>query len=374
MLDYDVSRYCLSLCHSHRISSCFLIILLLPVFWVLPSVAALESFGTWRSTLTANLALESIEAKSDLSAGLEMSGCEMRMRTVVDRGDWRQQNLTVLCTLGQVDIKSDLRFEPHLHRFRDWITRLRWRDDATILTLTPKLTRSTNWLLLEVEHKASLGELSARGRWRAPTGSCVLLFYDTEVGISFSCCGIDSEVEIALKHDGFDAYTVSLSGLTFDTIPWLSLDLELTHSIDATIMTVEHDLSMTITPCSNALDLTLLAIWGSPSALSGLRVSKATLSWAIENWNLDVIASFDKEDWIRKTYWLRGKARGSFRLGYSGTLTTELVSLWTEDSLGELSFCLTHKQTPRRTFALSWSLHPQEKRLDTVSLLAQVKW
>ncbi len=354
---------------SRAISTIALLLLL-----SLQATAAPESSGTWTSTLTADLAPASIELKTDFTVGLALGEWEMRTRTVVDRGAWRQQNLTLLCAFGQVDIKSDLRFEPHLHRFRDWVTRLRWRDNAKTLTLTPKLTRSTNWLILEAEHTAGIGELSARARWRARTGSCVLVFHDTQFEIASSWCGVDSEVEIALNQGGFDEFTLSLSDLTFDTAPWLLLDLELAHSVDDTVITVTHNLLMPVTLCSDALELTLLTTWDGPLALSGLRISKAMLSWAIDDCTLEITACLDEETWIRKTYWLQGEATGRLPLGSCGTLTVDLSSLWTEEGLAEMSFSLTHKPTSRRTIAVSWSLSPQDQILERISLLAQVKW
>lgn len=352
----------------------FSLLLLLPMFRAQQTTAAPESFGTWTSTLIADPSLGSVDFKTDVTVGLELGGWEMRTRTVIERGAWRQQNVTVLCTFGQVDVKSDLRLEPHLTRFRDWITRLRWTGETLTFTVTPKLTRTTNWLIVEADHASPSATINSQLRLRAPTGSCSLSFYDAAAERCWQAGDAKIQIKAILDANGIPKLIASTSGLQWDAWPWASLSAEVVRTITATSLTAEVDLLPMILLDDKDLRLALTLAPSREGLFAPCGISKAVMTACMADWRANVTVYPHASDWIEKTYFLECKTRGSLGLAGAGSLTIDIVSLWTTTAPGKMTLALTHKPCAQRTFALQWALDLPHRSLDALSLLVQIEW
>lgn len=331
-------------------------------------------YGTWTSIFTVDPGDESLGLKVDVTAGLEFALWDARTRTVFDRGGWQQQNFTLIGEIGRLDVKSDLRLEPHLHRFRDWATRFRWRDDGLTVTVTPQLTRTTNWFIAEVDTSGSLVEMGGRIRWRAPTGSCKMTFHDARLTLSGTGCGIDAQGSILLDARGFRRLEVELSGLAWDGLPWVSCDIEIVRTLTGTDITFRPDDTMTLRPCDGDLRLVLTVHVPDLQDPGSWRLTKAVATWRSADWKVTVTALPEPAHWIRKTYWLESKATGTFRFDLAGSLIAEFEMLWTETAAEVLTFALTRRPTPHRSFALGWAMDLPARKLQEMTLSAQIRW
>jgi hypothetical protein len=337
-----------------------------------PSVSAqsltASSSGTWTTAITLEPLTWTWTLKSDVTLGLDLPDGAATARTVFDKGAWVQQNFTVKCQLGDMDVKSDLRFEPHLHRFRDWITSFRWTWDACSFTLTPKLTRTTDWLIVELDHEGETADVEAAVRLRAPTGSCALVFYDASLELSFTVCAVETGFEIVLDDDGFDRALLTLSDLRAAEIPWVTVDVEIKRTLAAMTVKLKPDIAVGSLLCAGDVKLSFNAELVDAANWLSVRVSEIALSWKVADWKIDVTADLEDDDW------LECKAKGTLKLGSAGTLTLDLTSSWTDTTLSEASFALTHKLTSRYTVGVNWTIDGLNERLDSLGLTFEVTW
>lgn len=126
--------------------------------------------GEWESTIAIEPATGTWSIETDFIVELEFADWIAVARTVFEDGAWKKQDFEIKGEFGDVDLESDLRFEPYKNRFRDWITKFEWESDELEFALTTKLTR-TNERLADLRDRAGMER--GRDRHILPVASSV---------------------------------------------------------------------------------------------------------------------------------------------------------------------------------------------------------
>ena len=277
--------------------------------------------GVWLSEIDATVA-----------AGFDSASASVRLG--FEDVDWTKLEFEVVAMLGVFEIESDLRFEPDKDRFRDWITKVEWGDDTLAFALISKLTRTTDYLIVEVEREWAAVELEADARLRAPSGGCSYSFYDASLDLEFMWCGIETDVEFEIDDDGLDEAALELSDLVIGTIPWVTFDMEIEWSPQETAIDLSADLALEGAWCGDDLTVELEADLPNAPSLLPVVIQEMAIEWSVDPWAFAATAILDPDEWIDDLYWLELETSAELPVGCWGELDVELVLLWDEVRLG----------------------------------------
>ncbi len=295
-------------------------------------------------------------------------------RAVFEDGAWEKQDFEVVGSIGDFEVESDLRFEPYKNRFKDWITEFEWELDELVFTLTTKLTRTTDWLIFEIEREWDDVEIDTSFRLRAPSGGCALLFYDAGLDLAFDWYGIETDLEVAFDDDGFDEFVVEFSDLNLTQIPWLTFDLEITWTLEKITVELSPDVVLESSLCAATFDLEFEASFPNEPNLLPISIDEACLTWDIEEWEIEANVYFNPDEWIDDVYWLEVEANATFDLDTCGEVSLDLTFLWTESKLGRARSVLTYEPVEKFSIAIEWDIHLNDERLDRLALELQTEW
>jgi hypothetical protein len=330
--------------------------------------------GEWESTISVEPPTSTWSTETDLSVEIIIGVWIAATGSVFEDNEWMKQDFSVEATFGSFDIESDLRFEPYKGRFRDWITEVEWEADALTFTLITKLTRTTDWMIIETERKWDMIEASTSFRLRAPTGSCALVFYDADADLTFDWCGFETDLEISFDDDGFDEVVAELSDLALTRMSWCTFDLEIARTIDKTDVKITPTAILESSWCEATLDLEFEGEFPNTPNLLPLAITEAVLSWEIGEWELEATAILDPDKWIAKTYWFELQADAAIDLGACGEVTLELTFLWTETDLGRSLFALAYESEDPFSVSIEGDFDLENGELDQLSLTLQSEW
>ncbi len=295
-------------------------------------------------------------------------------RTMFENGEWKSQELDVEGTIGDFAIESDLRFEPYNNRFRDWITKIEWEPDELALTLTTKLTRTTDWMSCEIKREWDVIEIDTSFRLRAPSGSCALVFYDADLDVEFDWYGVETDLEIAIDDDGFDEFVVEFSDLSLERVPWFTFDLEFTRTEENTVVKLSPDIVLESPRCAGTLDIELEGSFPSVPNILPLTITEVVLTWEIGEWEIEVTAALDPDEWIADLYWLEVEAEAAFDLGSCGEVSLDLTFLWTETALGRTQFVIAYEPRDEFSIAINADIDLDTGQLEYLALELQIEW
>ena len=295
-------------------------------------------------------------------------------RAVFEDGAWEKQDFEVVGNIGDFEVESDLRFEPYKNRFKNWITEFEWESDELALTLTTKLTRTTDWLIFEIEREWDAVEIDTSFRLRAPSGECALLFYDAGVDVVFDWCGIETDLEVAFDDDGFDEFVVEFSDLTLTQIPWLTFDLEITRTLEKITVELSPDAVLESLSCAGNFEVEFEGSFPNELNLFPISIDEASLAWDIEEWEIEANVYFNPDEWIDDLYWLEVKAQTVFDLDTRGEVSLDLTFLWTESKLGRMRPVLTYEPSDKHSIAIDWDIDLDVGRMNRLALELQTEW
>ena len=284
---YERIRYAPSY-HTAPTSLCFTLLALMLVL-CLPSAygTAAQPFGEWESSIALEPATGTWSIETDFTLGCALTNWAAESRTLIENDEWENQDFELTGSIAGINIESDLRFEPYKDRFRDWITEFDWETEQLMLTLTTKLTRTTDWLILELARDGDTVEIDTSFRLRAPTGACGLLFYDASVDLAFEWCGIETDLEITLDDDGFDELVLELKDMVHPRIPWAAFDLEVTRTVSKTAIELSPELALTTPWCAAHLELEFDGSLPNTPSFFPLAIDETALSWEVADWEIE---------------------------------------------------------------------------------------
>jgi len=330
--------------------------------------------GEWETLITLEVPTGTWSIENDLSLDLAFDGSAIESRTVIVNDAWTKQDVEWAGSIGCVEIESDLRFEPYKHRFKDWITEFEWEADALAVTLTSKLTRTTDWLILELEREWPSIDVDARARMRAPSGSCDLLFYDADLGFDFEWCGIDTDLEIAIEDDGFDEAVLELKDMIHPRVPWAAFDLEITRTLTSTTVELTPELTLTTPWCAAHLGLEFDGELPCAPSLFPLAIGEVHLEFVVADWEIEATACADPSDWIDKLYWLELETEIEIDLDSCGGLAVGIQGLWTPARLGKAVAEMTYEPTEDLTLTLSGTIDCIARQIDILEASVSIAW
>jgi len=338
------------------------------------STAANHLSGEWEAAIAVDAPANAWSVETEFTVELTFGDWTGSSRTVLELGTWKRQDLDIVGAIGRFALESDLRFEPSKDRFRDWITEIEWWWNEIQVTLTTKLTRSTDWVIIELGREWANTELDASLRWRAPTGSCAFACYDAGIELAFDGCGIAAELACDFDDDGFDAFVVDFSDLRVPFLPWATVDLEIARTLSATTIECSPDAVLSTPWCDGHLRLTIKGEFPKAPALLPISIAEASLTADIEAWRIEATAFLDPAHWAKGLYWLGLEADASWDIEPYGRLTLRFESPWSETAPGPLEGALTYQPTDDLEFTVSGILDPAAHRIDRLVVALAVAW
>ena len=363
--------YCSAVQQAPRLALVALLVILSPP-WACSAAPLLS--GEWESTIYVEPSTRIWAIETDFTVEMEFADWIAAARTVFGDDVWERQDLEVLGSIGNFDVESDLRFEPYLNRFRDWITKLEWEAKELDFTLTAKLTRTTDWLIFGIEREWDEVEIETSFRLRAPSGSCALTFYDAGLEMAFDLCGIDTGMEVGFDDDGFDEFVFAFSDLNLAQIPWFTFDLEITRTPEKTTVELSPDVVLESPWCAGTLDLEFEGSFPNEPSLLPISIDEASLAWDIEEWEIVSTAYIDPDEWVDDLYWLEVEAEGAFDLHTCGQVSLNLALLCTQTALGRARSVLTYEPSDKFAIAIDWDIDLDNGQLDRLALELQIGW
>ena len=342
----------------------------------LPALGVAESAFSWEweSLLGYRIATGRWISEIDASVTAALGGLDGSVRVLLEDAVWTKLDLETVTALGPFEIESDLRFEPNKDRFKDWITKLEWRDDAFTLAIISKLTRTTDYLIFDVERKWASVELEADVRLRAPSGGCSLSFYDASVVLGFEWCDVETKLELEVDDDGFDEAMLELSDLVIDSIPWVTLDVEIEWTRQETAIDLSADLALEGVWCGETLTIELEGDLPNAPSLLPVVIQEITIDWEVDPWEIEATVIVDPNETIDDAYWLAIEASGDLGSGLAcGDLSIDLIMLWDEAHLGRFGAELSLEPGDDVTVELAFDLSSTGDD-DSISLGLHVAW
>jgi len=310
-----------------------------------------------------------IETEFELEFELEI--WSLALRTTFEESDWDNLKIEMDGTVGDLALDSEFAFEPDRHRWKHWVSEIEWVGDSTTLSLTMKLSRTTDWLTLEMEQESEFVDVDTRLRLRAPTGSCALVFYDADLGVAFTWCGIDSEIALAFDDEGFDEVTLEGSDVTLAALPGVLFDVEVAIDLVEWELTVDPMFNVAIESC---LEIEIEAELPGFPRLGEVRKAEIVASWACEPWETEATIRLDPDDWIDDLYWLEVEADLEIDLVPCGELAATLVLDWTETTLGRIEMESTWSLTKRISFGGAATRDLESGQLEEVAFNLEFEW
>jgi len=284
---------------------------------------------------------------------------------------WKHFGVSIELSFGDMQLESEVRFQPDKDRFRDWITDLEWDWDCLTLTLTTKLTYSTDWLILEADYQTNLIGIDTSFRLRAPSGACELEFYDAGLEVSFEWYGIKTEVDLDMDADDFDELTLTLADVEVPAISWATFDTELTYELNEKSLSFESTVYLEPADC---LELELEVEASHPRSIYPLHITEALLECGIGTWDIEATVILDESEWIEDLYWLDVESSAEFEAVFCGHIALEFQLLWTQEALGSIVSAFWYEPSDKLRIGFESCLKPADGVLESVSLSIETTW
>ena len=371
---YAVNRY-ISITSAVR-ETCYLTLVALLVIiglsWECGATPNLS--GEWESTIGVEPSTGTWSIETELTAEMDFADWTATACSVFEDYSWEKQDFEVVGSIGDFEIESNLRFEPYEHRFRDWITKFEWEAEELDFTLTTKLTRTTDWLIFEIEREWEEVEIGTSFRLRAPSGSRSPVFYDASADVTFNWCGVETSLEAVFDDDGFDEFVVEFLELNLAQIPWATLDLEITRTLETTTVNLSPDVVLDSPWYAGTLDLEFEGSLPSEPNLLPISINEASLTWEIGEREMVATAILDSNDWIDDLYWLELEVEAAVNLGTSGEVSLNLALFWTETSLGRALSVFTYEPGDMFSIAIECNIDLDIGQLDRLAVELQIEW
>ncbi len=337
--------------------------------------SALPSFsGEWESVLTIAPSVPIVSMQSDFTVAWETDNLFISGRTILEDGSWEKQQFEVKTLVGALDIESDLRFEPDKDRFQDWVTQIEWTDNTWDLALTSKITRTTDWMIAEIERKWEAVDAAFDIRFRAPSGICASAFYDAGLEVAFDWCGIETDVELTIDVAGFDELSLCLSDLAVARLDWITFDLEWTQTMVGKTLKLSPAVVLESCWFEATATLELEGQTANAASLYPLSITEATVSFELNGWDVEATGILDPNQWISHIYWLEVETEMEIALASGRGLSIDLVLQWTQTLLGRADFSLIYEwgDTVAAEIELEWDL--EQNALNQLTLGVQFEW
>lgn len=285
--------------------------------------------------------------------------------------DWDELEIEMDGTVGDLTLDSELEFEPDKNRWKHWKTEIEWTVDFMTVEVTPKLSRTSDWLTFEMEQELEDAEVDTRLRLRAPTGSCLFTFYDADLEVDFTWCGIDSEIALAFDDDGFDELTLEWSDATLAAFPGVLADVEVAIDLVEWKLEVDPALSAVIEGC---VEIEIEAELPGFPCLGELREPEIVACWEFGPWEAEATIRLDPDDWIDDLYWLEVETGFEIDLLPRGELATTLVLDWAETALGRIEVESVYSPTERIALGTATARDLDTGQLEEIALTMELDW
>lgn len=295
----------------------------------------------------------------------------LALEVAFEGSDWDELKIELDGAVGNLAMDSELVFEPDKLRWKHWKTETEWVMDAITFTLTTKPSRTTDWLTVEMEQESDFVDIGTRLRLRAPTGSCSFGFYDADLEVAFTWCGIDSEIGVAFDDDGFDELTLEWSDVTLAALPWLFFDVNVAIDLAEWEAEVDPMLSVAVEGC---LEIEIEATLPGFPCLGELREAEIVASWECGPWETETTIRLDPDDWIDDLYWLEIEADLEIDLVPCGELAATLVLDWIQTTLGRIEVESTWSPSERTTFSAATARDLDTGQLEEIAFNLEFEW
>jgi hypothetical protein len=342
-----------------------LFVVLIGGFW---EASAWEGSSTFGISMARGSPL-AIETRFELEPVSET--WSLTLETTFEGGDWDKLEIAAERRLGELVLDSELEFEPDKDRWKHWETELEWTTDSMILGVTSKLSRTTDWLTLEMEQESEFADVDTRLRLRAPTGSCTYVFYDADLEVGFTWCGVETEIALEFDDDGFDELTIEWSDVTLAAFPWLFFDVEVAIDLAGWEFEVDPMLSIEIDGC---LEIEIEAELPGFPHFGEVRKVEIVASWDCGPWETEATIRLDPDDWIDDLYWLEVEADLEIDLVPCGELAATIVLDWTETALGRIELETTWSPTERISFGAAATRDLDAGESEDVEFKLEFEW
>jgi len=345
-----------------------LVALLVALSWLWGCKAETRFSGEWESILHVVSSTETWVLDTDFTVEVTSGDWIAAARSVFKNNTWRKQEFDIEVALGKFGIELDLRFEPHRDRFKDLIAQLEWETDMLAFAVTTKLTRTTDWMIVDIERDTETIEIDLSVRFRAPSNSCQAAFYDTSLEFDFDWCGIETDLEIAIDNDGFDECVLEFSDLDFARVPWSTFDLEFSRTARKTVVKSSSHVTLASALGTGTCEIEIEGTCpDSPNAFS-LEISEVVLTWGTGEWEFEATAILDPSDWIAKTYWFEFQADTSIDLDSNREVALEFIFLWTGADLERSRLAVAYKIADSFTIAIEGDFNVKIGQVDRLTL------
>jgi hypothetical protein len=284
---------------------------------------------------------------------------------------WDELKFETDGAIGDLTLDSELVFEPDKNRWKHWQAEVDWPMGSMTLEVTAKLSRTTDWLTFETAQEFELADIDTRLRLRAPKGSRRFAFYDADLGVAFTWCGIDSEIALAFDDDGFDELTLEGSDAAFTALPGVFFDVEIVIDLADWEIEVDPVFSVAVESC---LEIEIEAELPGFPYLGEVRETEIVASWDCGPWETEATIRLDPDDWIDDLYWLEVEADLEIDLVPCGELAATLVLDWTETALGRIEVESIYSPTERISFGAATTRNLDTGRLEDVAFTLESKW
>ncbi|MFC2077274.1 hypothetical protein ACFLTM_00505 [Candidatus Bipolaricaulota bacterium] len=270
------------------------VLLSLSAWWALGADAGF--LATFEAVLSRDHPADAVETELALEVGI--GDWTASLETDFEADTWDEQSFEISWESGETEVTSLLRFEPSRSRLKDWKTDVAWTSGATDIEIEHKLTRTRNWLSIEVDWTSESVEIGARLRHRATGLGQPFQFYDAGAQAEFSICGIETAIGVKLDEAGFDEATLEFSDVVVDALPLLLFDLEAEWTIAGTDIEIAPSLEVGGGGC---VELELEATC-SDGFIHSLRLAEVEIEGEFGPIEIDGAFLFDADDWIDDTY------------------------------------------------------------------------
>ena len=311
-------------------------------------------------TTTIDCELESASETWEIGIDLEFEKCV-----------WDKAEFALDMDLGGFLAETELEFSKGKVPWKHWQTELEYEMDPFTFSAISKLSRTTDWLTLQLEREIQSQSLALRVRLRAPKNACSRVFYDARAVAEFLWCGAESELTLEWDDDGFDELTLELSDVVFSWLPWVVTDAEAVIDLDSWTFDIEPEVEFEL-PGPPTIEIEGEII-GFPRP-TGVRKGEVVVSWDDEPWDVEATIRLDPNDWIDDAYWLEVETDWEAELPVGGDLSVAAVLDWADSSLARAELAVEFEPTSDLSLTLSGVYSLQERCLEKAGFVLEIDW
>jgi len=263
--------------------------------------------GSWDTDVTIDPQQtnfnDAIGLTSNITVNYMVGDWTFTSLTKLTDAGWTGQEFSTAGVLGAFSLSSKLIFDPTGPAFTSWNTvagvSIAGVSFGADFTLEPDITT----LVLTAGGKA--GDVSVDGTLTlGGAEGCNFDFSGIDITVGFPFCCADISATISFDCTGFEKIVFSTTGIAVPALPWLTLDADLTFTVDSKTLSISPNVDFGDIACFDVtIDIDSSGGTMAPLSIGDFQITGIGLTCTIGGVKFEGYSTFDTENLYLDKYW-----------------------------------------------------------------------